>query len=240
MNPTARECLCLALDRVNRDQIEHLTEALHHDIGCFKINAAFVQYGPELVQTLTARGVGVFLDLKFHDIPATVATHVGAAAALGVDWLTVHASGGRAMMQAAAEAAHQAAQHGKRPRILAVTILTSLDQTALNTELRIPGPLEDHVFHLATEALECGLDGIVCSAAELPALRKQFPPEFAMVTPGIAGLSTSAGSDQKRVADPVSAIRDGATMLVIGRAILNAANPVVIAAEIRRAIEKVL
>ncbi len=237
MKRTARNCLCLALDRVDRDQILRLADKLCHDIGCFKINAAYVRYGPELVRELNARQVEVFLDLKFHDIPATVATHIEAAAALEIDWLTVHASGGRSMMRAAADAARRYARNGKRTRMLAVTILTSLDQAALNNELRVSGPLQDQVIHLATAARECGMDGIVCSAADLPGLRERFPPEFAMVTPGIAGLTTSAGSDQKRTADPVTAIRAGATMLVIGRAIIGAGNPVVAAGDIRRAIE---
>ncbi len=237
MKRNARDCLCLALDRVDRDTILRLTNGLRNDVGCFKINAAFVQYGPELVRDLKARQVDVFLDLKFHDIPATVATHVATATALGIDWLTVHACGGRAMMQAAADAARRAAANGKRPRILAVTVLTSLDQQALNKELRVTGPLENHVVHLATAAQECGLDGIVCSANDLHALRDRFPPEFSMVTPGIAGLTTTAGSDQKRTADPVTAIRAGATMLVIGRAIIDAENPATAAGDIRRAIE---
>ncbi len=237
MKRNARDCLCLALDRVDRDTILRLTDGLCRDVGCFKINAAFVQYGPELVRDMKARQVDVFLDLKFHDIPATVATHVAAATALGIDWLTVHAGGGRAMMQAAADAARRAAANGKRTRILAVTVLTSLDQQALNNELRVRGPLENHVVHLATVAQECGMDGIVCSANDLHALRDRFPPEFSMVTPGIAGLTTAAGSDQKRTADPVTAIRAGATMLVIGRAIIDAENPVATAGDIRRAIE---
>ncbi len=237
MKRKGRDCLCLALDRVNRDRILHLTDSVRDHVGCFKINSAFVQYGPSIVRDLKDRQVEVFLDLKFHDIPATVAAHVEAAATLGVDWLTIHAGGGRAMMEAASETAHRVAGNGKRPRILAVTVLTSLDQQALNHDLHVPGPLDDHVTHLARTAMDCGVDGIVCSATDLPTLRERLPQSFIAVTPGISGLTTNAGADQKRTADPVSAIRLGATLLVIGRAILEAENPAQTAAEIRQAIE---
>lgn len=232
----ARDCLCLALDRLDRETILSLADNLHQDIGCFKINAAFVQYGPQLVRELKARDVKIFLDLKFHDIPATVAEHVRAASSLGVDWLTVHAGGGKAMLRAAAKARDDAPD-GHRARVLAVTVLTSLDRRALNDELRVAGSVEEHVAHLAELTADCGLDGLVCSAADLPAFRNRLPSGFAIVTPGISGVSgDGAGSDQKRIADPLSAVRNGATMLVIGRAILEAADPVVAAQAIRQAI----
>ncbi len=237
MNPTARDRLCLALDRVDRDTMLTLADTLHDVIGCFKINAAFVRYGPELVRELKARRIDVFLDLKFHDIPATVAAHIEAVADLGVDWLTVHACGGHAMMRVAAEAARRIAAAGVQPpRLLAVTVLTSLDREALNQELGVAGSVADQVARLADAAVACQMDGVVCSAADLPAFRQRLPDDFACVTPGIAGISTAAGSDQKRVSDPREAIRAGASMLVIGRAILNAADPAAAAREIHRAI----
>lgn len=240
MKSSARERLCLALDRVDRETILTLAETLSADIACFKLNSAYVRYGPSLVRALKERHIDVFLDLKFHDIPVTVAAHVAAAAQLGVDWLTVHAGGGYAMMQAAAAAARAVRERGDRaPRILAVTVLTSLDRDALNRELRVEGPLEDHVAHLADAAVACQMDGLVCSAADLPTFRDRLPADFARVTPGIAGISTAAGSDQKRVADPRDAIRAGASMLVIGRAILEAPEPAAAAREIRQAIEDI-
>ncbi len=236
MHTTARECLCLALDRTDRETIKSLADMLREEIGSFKLNSAFVRYGPELVSELQQSGIRVFLDLKFHDIPATVAEHVRAAADLGVDWLTVHASGGRAMMRAAAESAHACTGKGSRPRILAVTVLTSLNRQMMNDELRIKGPVHKQVMHLADEAIQCGMDGIVCSGADLTALRCGLPPEVFIATPGISGLRTPAGYDQQRVTDPVSAIRAGASMLIVGRAVLAAADPLKTAREIRESI----
>ncbi len=237
---TARDCLCLALDGIDRDEILRLTDLLRDDVGCFKINAAFVRYGPELVRQLQERSVSVFLDLKFHDIPATVAAHVRAAADMGVDWLTVHAGGGFAMLRAAAEAARADATASRRPRVLAVTVLTSLDRQAMNDELRVSGAVEDQVGHLADAAVASGMDGIVCSASDLMMLHERLPEYFLKVTPGIGGLNTAAGIDQKRVSDPVAAIWAGSSMLVIGRAILEAPDPVVAARAIGQALAGVL
>lgn len=234
MTQTARDYLCLAMDSVDRDTILRLADAVHEDIGCFKINAAFVRYGSTLVRELQQRRLKVFLDLKFHDIPATVAAHVRAAADLNVDWLTVHAAGGTVMMKAAAAARDEAAH---QPRILAVSVLTSLDGKALNDELRVAGTVADHVAHLANMAVACRMDGMVCSANDLSVFRERLPEDFSIVTPGISGLTTAAGADQKRVMDPVNAIRAGATMLVIGRAVLNTSDPVAAARAIRTAIE---
>jgi orotidine-5'-phosphate decarboxylase len=154
----------------------------------------------------------------------------------------VHASGGREMMQAAREGAQNAREkHGLRmPKIIGVTVLTSISQQILNTEVRVPGSLEEHVLALAKLSQRSGLDGIVCSAADLPRITHELPPNFLYVTPGIKGPNTEAGSDQKRVMTPYNAIKNGASLLVIGRAIYGAPNPLKAGQEVVEDIVKAL
>ena len=180
----------------------------------------FTAAGPALVEGLVKRGFGVFLDLKFHDIPNTVASACRAAARLGVWMVNVHASGGRAMLEAAREAIPAAAG---APKLIAVTVLTSMSDSDL-AEVGIAGPAEDAVLRLASLADACGLDGVVCSARETPSLREQCRPGFTLVTPGIRPASAAA-DDQQRVMTPAEAIRAGATYLVIGRPITRAPDP---------------
>ncbi|MBK7470543.1 MAG: orotidine-5'-phosphate decarboxylase [Betaproteobacteria bacterium] len=180
----------------------------------------FTAAGPALVARLAAQGFRVFLDLKYHDIPNTVAQACKAAADLGVWMLNVHASGGRAMLTAAREAIAGTAQ---RPLLIAVTVLTSLDDQALR-ELGIAEGAAAHAARLAGLARDCGLDGVVCSAWEAGAVKAAHGAGFLAVTPGIR-LAEGNAHDQARVATPEAAVRAGADYLVIGRAITQAADP---------------
>ncbi len=194
----------------------------------------FVAAGPDVVERLQGRGFEVFLDLKFHDIPNTVAGACRAAARLGVWMVNVHASGGEAMMRAAREAVHAAA---RPPILIAVTVLTSLDEAQLPS-VGWGGSVQSNVERLARLASASGLDGVVCSAHEAAGLRAALGPGFALVTPGIR-LPGAVKDDQARVLTPEEAIRRGASHLVIGRPITQAADPVATLRDIRRSIEGV-
>ena len=179
----------------------------------------FTRCGPALVQKIVNSGYDVFLDLKFHDIPNTVAGAVSAAADLGVWMVNVHASGGRVMM----DAARRALSSPESPLLIAVTVLTSMGAEDL-AELGIAGEPKQQVLRLANLSADCGLDGVVCSARETEYLREVLPEDFALVTPGIRPAGDSVG-DQKRVETPASAIRKGSSYLVIGRPVTQAENP---------------
>jgi orotidine-5'-phosphate decarboxylase len=180
----------------------------------------FVSAGPALVQELVEAGFGVFLDLKFHDIPNTVAAACRSAADLGVWMINVHAAGGRAMLEAAREAVDAG---GERPLLIAVTVLTSLADRDL-AEVGVPRAVGDQVEQLSALTADCGLDGVVCSAHEAARLRALHGPEFLLVTPGIRP-SGSARGDQKRVMTPEEAVSAGSTHLVIGRPITQSEDP---------------
>jgi orotidine-5'-phosphate decarboxylase len=196
----------------------------------------FTRAGPAFVEKVTAQGFQVFLDLKYHDIPNTVAAACAAAADLGVWMLNVHASGGRKMMTLAAE--RLAALPGDRPLLIAVTILTSLAQEDI-AEIGYPGTPAENVSRLAALAEQSGLDGVVCSPLEVDALRAERGAGFRLVTPGVrpAGAGTD---DQKRIMTPGDAIRAGASYLVVGRPVTAAADPLAslqaINAEVREAL----
>ena len=196
----------------------------------------FVAAGPEPVRQMIERGFRVFLDLKFHDIPNTVAQACAAATRLGVWMMNVHASGGRAMLQAARQAVARTAEENSLPPplLVAVTVLTSLDAADLG-EVGIADSTESHVLRLARLAAACGLDGVVCSAAEAPSLRRAMGPHFRLVTPGIrpAGVATD---DQARVVTPEAALADGADYLVIGRPITQAPDPLAALRDINAAV----
>jgi orotidine-5'-phosphate decarboxylase len=180
----------------------------------------FTAAGPELVRALAARGFEVFLDLKFHDIPNTVAAACRAAAELGVWMVNVHASGGRRMMEAAREAL---AGVPRRPLLIAVTVLTSMNAEDLD-EIGVTDAPAAQVLRLARLAQSCRLDGVVCSAQEAALLRANVGEDFRLVTPGIRPAGSGA-DDQRRVMTPAQALRAGATDLVIGRPITGAADP---------------
>lgn len=183
----------------------------------------FVAAGPGVVRELALRGFNVFLDLKFHDIPNTAARACAAAARLGVWMLNVHAAGGRAMLAAAREATVAAAAGPRRPLLVAVTVLTSLDAVAL-AETGVANTPDEHALRLARLARDCGLDGVVCSAVEAPQMRAAFGSSFLLVTPGIRPAGDVAG-DQARVVTPAEALARGSDYLVIGRPITAARDP---------------
>ena len=202
--------------------------------GTFKVGGQlFTSEGPRAVTKLAGLGFDIFLDLKFHDIPNTVAHAVAAAAKLPrVRLMTLHASGGMAMMKAAREAA---GSRKSRPALLAVTVLTSFDETALQ-EIGMEGSLESRVVALGRLAQKAGLDGVVCSALEAPAVRRELGPQFKILVPGVRP-ATAATNDQSRIATPGDAVRAGADYLVVGRPITAAKNPREAALQIAEEIE---
>ncbi len=180
----------------------------------------FVSCGPALVEQLQSQGFDIFLDLKFHDIPNTVAKAVKAAANLGVWMVNVHASGGRRMMEAAREAVGQSSH---KPLLIGVTVLTSMDRNDL-AELGIKQEPEQQVLNLASLAKLSGLDGVVCSAQELTSIKAQCGSGFLCITPGIRPKGSDAG-DQRRIMTPEEAIQAGSDYIVVGRPITQADNP---------------
>lgn len=181
----------------------------------------FTAAGPNLVEAMIEKEFDVFLDLKFHDIPNTVASAVQVAADLGVWMLNVHISGGSTMMQSAKDAI--LSHRDRKPILIGVTVLTSMSSTELS-EIGIDNNLKDHVVKLAKLAYQSGLDGVVCSAEEAKLLRNSMPADFILVTPGIRREQDAAG-DQKRVITPSQAIRNGSDYLVVGRPITQASSP---------------
>lgn len=223
----ARDRLIVALDFASADAAARLAEKLRGRVGMFKVGSElFTAEGPLLARYLVAQGQKVFLDLKFHDIPNTVRAATREAAQLGASVLSVHASGGRKMMEAAAEGVRSAASSRRgapQPLVLAVTVLTSLSGDDLD-ELGIAGAPEDAVVRLARLAQSAGLDGVVTSPREISALRRACGPRFVLVTPGIRPAA-AASNDQARIATPESAIRAGSDYLVVGRPITEAQDP---------------
>lgn len=221
--------LLVALDVDSAERALELADALRGCVGGFKVGSRlFTAEGPSIVRRLVEHGDRVFLDLKFHDIPTTVAGAVSEATTLGVWMLNVHASGGSAMMRAARDAAADAAARTGRPAplVIAVTALTSLDDAAL-AEIGVNRRMADHVLALAGTAHAAGLDGVVASPWEIAALRAHFGPAFALVIPGIrgGGPEAAASDDQRRTLSAGDAISAGASYIVVGRPIIGAADP---------------
>lgn len=223
-----KDKILVALDVETRDEALKLADALRGAVGGFKIGSRlFTAEGPAMVRALTERGDKVFLDLKFHDIPTTVATAVAAAAQLGVWMVNVHAGGGTTMMRAARDAAQEsAAKRGTTPPLLiAVTVLTSMNQQTLR-EVGVVIDLPDQVLRLAELAREAGLDGVVASPQETRAIRARCGQGFTIVTPGIrGGTAAEARNDQERTMTPSEAIAAGASYLVVGRPVIAAPDP---------------
>jgi orotidine-5'-phosphate decarboxylase len=217
---SAAERVCIALDFPSREEVLKAARRFGGRVGWLKIGLeAFVAAGPALVEEAAQTGSKVFLDLKFHDIPATVAGAVASAARSGAAMVNVHASGGRAML----EAARDAAARSGLPKLIAVTLLTSLDPRAL-ADLPMAGNPEAIARRLALLAQASGLAGVVCAASDLPGIRSACGPDFFTVVPGIRPAGADV-ADQKRIATPAAAVEDGADLLVIGRPITAAPDP---------------
>ena len=226
--------IIVALDVPSAEQALKLAELVAPAVGAFKIGKElFVSAGPDIVKKIRATGAAVFLDLKFHDIPNTVAKAVAAATRLDVQMLTIHTSGGGEMMRAAEKSAQDTAKSLglAAPLVLGVTVLTSSDANTL-AEIGCQPNVGHQVERLATLAVKSGLRGLVCSPLEIADLRQILPPEIQLVTPGIRTGAEKA-DDQKRTLSPREAIAAGASWLVIGRPIYAAENP-------RAAAEKIL
>ena len=230
MMPTSNpgDRLLVALDVDTADRALTLADQVRGIAGGLKVGSRlFTMAGPDLVRRLVDSGARVFLDLKFHDIPNTVAQAVDAAVRTGAWMINVHASGGSAMMQAAARAASEAAAASGRPAplVIAVTVLTSMDADTLN-QVGVTRPLLDHVLVLARMAHAAGMQGVVASPQETAAIRQACGPDFAIVTPGIRGASAGQEkNDQARTMGPAEAVKAGATFIVVGRPIIAAPDP---------------
>ena len=226
MIEAARQRLIFALDVDSCEVAENWAEQLHDRVGLFKIGKQlFTRCGPDIVRRIQERGGEVFLDLKYHDIPNTVARATVEACRLGVKMVNVHALGGPTMMRETVAAVDEccAAEGLRRPILLAVTILTSSDQETLRA-VGIERPVEEMVPHLARLAQQAGLDGVVASPREVPLIRQVCGADFVIVTPGVRP-AFAAVDDQKRITTPQDAITAGADYLVVGRPIAKAAEP---------------
>jgi orotidine-5'-phosphate decarboxylase len=220
-----RQRLIVALDVSTAEAARKIVAAVGDCALTYKVGMQlYTAEGPQAVRDLVASGRKVFLDLKYHDIPNTVGAAVREAAQLGVSMLTVHAAGGSRMLRAAVEAAkHDAAGSKAGPMVLAVTVLTSMDEADLDPT-GVPGQLKDQVLRLATLALAEGCHGVVTSAREASLLRSELGDHFAIVTPGVRPAG-SGHADQRRVVTPPEAIAAGASHIVVGRPITEAADP---------------
>ena len=229
---TVKSNVIVALDYDNKHSALTLADRLDPKYCRVKVGKElFTAAGPSVVKELSDRGFDVFLDLKFHDIPNTVAKALSAAADLGVWMVNVHASGGSRMMSAAKQALDNSGSH---MLLIGVTVLTSMDTSDLE-EVGIKRTLSDQVLHLASMTKDSGLDGVVCSAQEARTLKEALGEDFKLVTPGIR-LANSAADDQRRIVTPADAMALGSDYLVIGRPITQSADPLATLLEINRSL----
>ena len=222
-SPVPKDRIIIALDLGNDREALALVDELMGEVGMFKVgHQLFTAYGPDIVRRIRDKGARVFLDLKYHDIPNTVAKASAEAVKLGVSIFNVHALGGLDMMRAAVAAAKEASERLNLPLplILAVTILTSMDDSALRRDLKITRSLRREVSHLAELAQRAGMSGVVASPQEITMLRKAIRGRFVVLTPGVRP-AWAGKDDQKRVMTPGEAIAAGADYLVVGRPVLN-------------------
>lgn len=233
----AKERICLALDVDTIEEAENFVRRLSPWVGVFKVGSHLFSSGKgaKIINSIQATGADVFLDLKYHDIPNTVANAARIATNMGILMFNVHALGGSQMMQMVAEAVHEEAAKNnlRKPIALAITILTSMSQEDLKKDLLIDISLKDYVNHLALLTKKSGLDGIVCSPKEISLIRNTCGDDFKIVTPGIRPSWIVNKDDQKRITNPKEAIINGADYIVIGRPVLTANSP-------EKAAEKIL
>ena len=225
---TCNNPVIVALDVSDKEKAYQLFDQLGQNAGALKIGLEmFIRFGPDIVRNAVERGAKVMLDLKLHDIPNTVRKATANVSLLGAELLTIHTTGGKEMMRAARLGVEEAEKKSgvKGPKLLGVTVLTSISNETLKTELGVDKSVEQQVVSLAIQAKEAGLDGVVASPKEIKSIRDACGEDFLIVTPGIRPAGSSV-DDQKRVCTPEQAISDGADYLVIGRPILNADNPV--------------
>ncbi len=216
-----KDCICLALDMEDEKEILDCVNELSDLVGYFKLNYSFTKYGPDLIKKILSYGVKIFLDLKIHDIPNTAAGYAENIVRLGVHIVTVHTTGGYEMMNQIANTSKIISRklNVEPPLIIGVTLLTSIDQKTMNSELNIQGNLDLEVNRRAVLASKSGLDGIVCSPNELPKIKSSLPDYFFYVTPGVRGEGISS-HDHKRTTTYTDAINYGSKLLVVGREIL--------------------
>lgn len=212
----------LALDGMEKKEILELIEELKEEV-MFKVNDAFTKFGPELIKEIRNKGGEVFLDLKFHDIPNTVSNYAKAAAELDVFVFNLHCLGGLEMMKKAKESldVYCKEKNLRKPLIVGVTILTSMDEQALKEELKVNASVEEMVKHLALLAKKAGLDGVVCSPKEIKLIKEACGKDFLAITPGVRP-EWSVADDQKRITTPKDAVKKGTDFMVIGRPIIQA------------------
>lgn len=237
-----KDKIIVALDVPTKKEALAIVDELGDKVGAYKIGMQLYNAcGPEIIEEVTKRKGRIFLDLKFHDIPNTVASAARVAANLGVYMFNVHACGGSTMMKAAADALkEEAAKLGvERPLLIAVTVLTSMNEDELQGEVGISRSLNEQVAAMAKLAKDCGLDGVVASAKEIKLIREACGDDFLIVTPGIRPRDAAA-DDQKRIKTPGEAVADGADYLVIGRPITKAADRTAAVANIVADIESAL
>ncbi len=218
-----KEKLIVALDVSSREEALNLVKQLHELAGMFKVGSQlYMAAGPSVIGDIAAAGGRIFLDLKFHDIPNTVARSAVEAARLGVSMLTIHSTGGRKMMESTVDALRETFGD-KKPTVVAVTVLTSLDTRTL-FEIGLEQPVDEQVQRLARLAEECGIDGVVCSPREVTLLRMTVRQDFKIVVPGIR-MSDQSAHDQQRTSTPKEAISAGADYIVVGRAVTGEPDP---------------
>jgi orotidine-5'-phosphate decarboxylase len=223
-----KQRVCVALDVDTLREASELARLLSPWVGIFKIGSQlFSSEGPRVIEAIQKTGALVFLDLKYHDIPNTVAQATRVATSMGVFMLNVHSLGGSKMMRHVAEEVREEALKSNvvKPIVLAITVLTSMSSEDLKADLLIDVPLADYVTHLARLSQKAGLDGVVCSPKEAKLLRSICGPGFKLITPGIRPSWSAGKDDQARITTPAQAIADGADFIVIGRPIVRAANP---------------
>ncbi len=229
-----------ALDVSSFDKMQDIVEVLGDEVSYYKVGMElYYSAGSKTIEFLKEQGKQIFLDLKLYDIPNTVGHGIAALTRLGANMMTIHGLGGRAMIQAAAEAARNTADSLgiERPKLLAITALTSFDEQGWQ-EIGGQLPIENHVIRLAKLAQESGADGVVASPKEAPLVREACGDDFLIVTPGIRP-AFAAANDQKRIMTPADALKNGASKLVIGRPITQAEDPIVAVRKIIKEIEEV-